>query len=119
MEHVRVSANHSAGVKIKIICIFHVHSSLDHTCILGVHCYCNTTDIFSIINTIILSIILGGLVIYKVVMIVWRKRAQAANSAEDQQGSSAHFTERQGGSRGKDRAMKIELEQNQAYGSSA
>ena len=73
-----------------------------------------------LINTIIkLFIIVGGLAIYKVVMIVWHKRAQTANSAEDQQRSSACLTERQGGPRGKGRAIQIELEQNQAYGSSA
>ena len=101
-----VSTNHSAGVKIICIPILP----------LPVNWYHNITGVFPLINTIILSIIVGGLAIYKVVMIVWRKRAQAANSAEDR---SAHFTERQGGPRGKDRAIQIELEQNQAYGSSA
>ena len=119
--------------------------------ILTGNCNCNDTLagfgvsilLVNIITT--LFIIFGGLAIYKVVMIVWRKRAQAANSSEDcrkraqaanstedcrkraqaanssedSHGRSAHLTERHGGLRDKERAIKIALEQNQAYGSSA
>ena len=106
-----------------------------NTYIISVDNYDFIGFVFSAINTVVLTTVFGGIAIYmvsrKVYTMIGQTRAQPeATSGEDPSGSPSHLPARQGGPRhyyedvdeGAGRAKtvrEIELEQNQAYWSSA